>query len=952
MGDMQREQKRIQKEEKAKLKAQRKLDKEERKRKKSFKNRKVKRRIRLALKVVGIIILCLIIIGLILAGLVWTKIKPLFDEAKATAYEKIANIDSDTFMMLENTEIYDVNGEKLGEINISNYEYVDINDISKFIQDGYIAVEDKNFETHNGIDYKALLRAGLALIKNKGQITQGGSTITQQVLKNNVIGTDISKWERKLLEFFLAPELEKEFSKSQIMEFYCNSNYYNNGCYGVEAASKYYFGKTAKQVSLAEAALLVGLSNNPEAYNPVTKPDAAVEKRHFVLTQMLEEGKITQEQFNVADAEELTLVLEREERVKESYQVSFALHCAALKIMENDGFDFKYTFQTQQEYDDYKTLYDTTYSEAANKVRNGGYIIETSLDPDKQGMLQEVVDSTLSVYQEKAEDGRYQMQGSATVVDNSTGYVVAIVGGRGTEDEYNRGYQAYRQPGSAAKPIVAYTPAFETGLYYPSLIVKDEPIEDGPENANRSYRGNVSIREAIVRSINTIPYKILGEIGVSTGLRALDKMQFSGLSFEDTYNSSLAIGGFTYGTTTFEMAKAYQTLVDSGSYSDANCIKKITYQNGDIIYDGTIHYSQVYTADASYIMIDCLKDVISEAYGTGYGIEVPGQIIAGKTGTTDQKKDGWFCGMSKYYTVAVWCGYDMPKVIPDMAGSTYPGQIFEQAMIKLHEDLPEADFEKPNTIIEAYVNWRGERVTYNSGRTELFSAQAITELETKQREEEEKAKAEQAAKEAEAEAEKVTSIKLEIEQFAVRSVSTIDELNSFDSDYYNLRNKIYTIKDAGTESECLETLQGYYDRINELDVVEQLRAEKEEAERKAAEEEARRKQEEAEKAAQLKLERIEAAEAAIEAVKSHTIFSDKDINSLLDEAKEKIEACKSYGEYDRLKQELNELDEMYRIESNPNEPESSGNSEEADGDVDFDTPNIPDIPMEIETDAA
>lgn len=909
-------------EERKMLKAQKKLEKEELKHKKSFKHRKIKRRIRSIFKVIGIIMLCLAMLGAITAGIMWVKIKPLFDSAKATAYEKMANIDSNTFMMLENTEIYDTNGEKLGEINISNYDYVDINNISQYIQDGYIAVEDKNFETHDGIDYKALLRAGIALVKNKGQVTQGGSTITQQVLKNNVIGIDINKWERKLLEFFLAPEFEKEFSKSQIMEFYCNSNYYNNGCYGVEAASQYYFGKSAKQVSLAEAALLVGLSNNPEAYNPVTKPEAAIEKRHFVLTQMLNEGKITQEQFNLADSEELTLVLERDERVKESYQVSFALHCAALKLMENDGFDFKYTFYTQQEYDDYKKLYDTTYSEAANKIRNGGYTIETTLDPNKQKILQKALDETLSVYQEKAEDGRYQMQGSATIVDNSTGYVVAIVGGRGIEDEYNRGYQAFRQPGSAAKPIVAYTPAFATGLYYPSMQVKDEPIENGPENSNRRYMGNVSIRDAITRSINTIPYKILGEIGVSTGLKALDKMQFSGLSFADTYNSSLAIGGFTYGTTTFEMAKAYQTLVAGGLYSDTNCIKKITYQDGEVIYDGGISYKQVYTADASYIMIDCLKDVVNKSYGTGYGIEVPGQIIAGKTGTTDQKKDGWFCGMSPYYTVAVWCGYDMPRVIPDMAGSTYPGQIFEQVMVEIHKGLTEKDFDRPDTVIESYVDWRGERVDYNSGKKDLFSSLAISELEEQKRKEEEAARAEQAAKEAKEESEKISEIKLEIENFATKSVSNIDELNSFDSAYNTLKNKIYTIKDAGIESDCLELLNNYYDRINNLDIVQTIRAEKAEAERKAAEEEAKRKQEEAERAAKLKLERIEAAEKAIENIISYGI-SGEEMNKLLDTAYSKVGACEEYSEYKRLKEELDELDKLYRINiSNGIDPES------------------------------
>lgn len=860
------------------------------------------------MKVVGGLMVFGIVSMVVAGGVVYYKVKPLMDEAKEIAYEKLTDIDEETFINLSDTVIYDNNGDKLGEINISNFEYAEIGEISKFIQDGYIAVEDVNFAKHNGIDYKALLRAGIALIKNKGTVTQGGSTITQQVLKNNVIGTDIDKWDRKFIEVFLAPEFEKMFSKADIMEFYCNSNFYQNNCYGVETASLYYFGKHASDVTLAEAALLVGLSNNPSAYNPVKHPEAALEKRHFVLSRMLEEGKITEEQFKEADKEELVLVLERESRVKESYQVSFAIHCAALELMEEDGFKFKYVFNNSEEYTEYKSLYDEEYSEKANAIRGGGYKIYTSLDNTKQQKLQEVVDNVLSVYTEKADDGRYAMQGSATLVDNNTGYVVAIVGGRGVEDEYNRAYQAYRQPGSSIKPIIDYAPAFETGLYYPSMVLKDEYIDGGPSNSNGRYVGNISIRDAIAKSTNTIAWEVLDGIGISTGVNKLGKLRFSGLSYQDLYNNSMALGGFTYGTTTFEMAKAYSVLVNGGTYKDETCITRLEYQDGTV-YDCDDNDIQVYTPDSAFMVLDCLKGVME--YGTGASIDVGNQIIAGKTGTTNDKKDGWFCGASKYYSLAVWCGYDMPRAISGLYGSTYPGEIFSQVMRYVHDGLEPVDFVKPDTVFSGNVNWKGDLVDYNSGKMDYFSQTAIDKLEAEEqaiKEEEERKAAEEASR---AEALKLEEVRLDIETFGTISVSEVDAIEELDSEYSRIKKTINKLSDAGMRSECLEKLNKYYETINSLTVTKQLRDEIADMERKKAEEEAKRKAEEA----QRKLEALQSAESALNELEG-VIRDGMEYSDVLGKVNSLIEACKGYAEQSSLLERLESILSLVEDDTN------------------------------------
>ncbi|MCD8220882.1 MAG: transglycosylase domain-containing protein [Clostridiales bacterium] len=640
-----------------------------------------------------------LIVGCITALLIYAKVRPDLDYCREIAYDKLAQMDRQDFRMLSDTEIYDKDGTQIGLINAGHYEYVPISQISLNIQNAYIAQEDRRFKSHSGVDWIATARAGLALIKNRGEITQGGSTITQQVIKNTYL-TQEQSFTRKITEILLAPEVEKKYSKADIMEFYCNTNFYGNHRYGVQAASRYYFGKDASDLTSWEAAVLVGLSNSPSAYDPVRNPDASLEKRNDVLYSMLEVGFLTQAEYDYAISQPLNIVQEEGEGTNENYQTSYALHCAALELMKLDHFEFRYTFTDRKDYETYTEEYQNLYNEKNDELRAGGYQIYTSLDSGLQQVMQQQLDNALSSFTELQENGKYALQGAGVIVDNQTNYVVAIVGGRGTEDVYNRGYLSARQPGSTIKPLLDYTPAFDTGEYSPARIVDDHKWEDGPSNSGGSYYGNVTIREALNRSLNTVAWQVLQDIGVNYGLSYLGEMQFQKITYVDNDVPALSIGGFTNGLRVVDMAKGYSTLANMGIYNDRTCILEIRHeQQGELTKDLTPTAKQVYREDSAYMVTDILKGTLTVEYATGYGLALANDMpAAGKTGTTNSSKDTWFCGYTRYYTTAVWVGYDTPRAMPGIYGSTYAGKIWKRVMDQIHEGLEPWDWEQPSTV--------------------------------------------------------------------------------------------------------------------------------------------------------------------------------------------------------------------------------------------------------------
>ncbi len=636
---------------------------------------------------------CGLILCVLIGLLIYAKVRPELDHCREVAYDKLAQMQRQDFHMLSDTEIYDKNDQLIGLINAGHYEYVPISQISMNLQNAYIAQEDRRFKSHTGVDWIATFRAGLALIKNRGEITQGGSTITQQVVKNTYL-TQEQSFTRKIVEILLAPEIEKKYSKADIMEFYCNTNFYGNHCYGVEAASRYYFGKDASDLESYEAAVLVGISNSPTAYNPVRNPEASLKKRNDVLHSMLEVGYLSEDAYESAISQPLSIVQEEGEGSNENYMSSYAIHCAALALMKLDNFQFQYIFKDKSDYDTYMENYQATYTEKADDIRAGGYRIYTTLDQDLQTALQSQLDNVLSPYTELQDNGKYALQGAGVIVDNMTNSVVAVVGGRGTEDVYNRAYLSARQPGSTIKPLIDYAPAFDTGEYYPARLVNDHKWENGPSNSGGSYYGNVSVREALNRSLNTVAWQILTDIGVDYGLNYLGEMEFQKLTYIDNGVPSLSIGGFTNGVRVVDMAKAYSTLANGGVYNDQTCIRRIDHEhNGELTKNLKAHSQVVY----------------------GYGLALENDMpAAGKPGTTNSSKDTWFCGYTRYYTTAIWVGYDTPRAMPGIYGKTYAGKIWKQVMDQIHEGKEPLDWEQPATV---------EMTTDSkSGITDLFSA--------------------------------------------------------------------------------------------------------------------------------------------------------------------------------------------------------------------------------------
>ena len=753
-------------------------------------------------------VLCFIL-GCVVGGYVGLKIWPMVEDYKAIAYDKFDEIGPNTFTYLSDTVIYDKNENVISEINVGNYKYAEIEDVSKWVQMGYISVEDKRFKVHNGIDYKALTRASLSLVKNKGKITQGGSTITQQVLKNNLL-TQERTFKRKLIEFFLAPEFEKRYSKQDIMEFYVNTNFYGNNCYGIETASQYYFGKSAKDLTLAESALFVGMSNNASVYNPKKNLESTIEKQHFVLKQMLNDDVITEKEYNDALNEELDFVYNREKRSKESYLVSYAIHCAVLNLMEQDGFEFKYVFKDKNDYDTYREKYVDAYTALSEDIRAGGYSIYTSLDVDIQNKLQEILDNSTKKYTEVTEDGRYAFQSAAVLVNNETGYVEAIIGGRGTDDEFNRGFLAKRQPGSSIKPLVCYAPAYNSGLYYPSKIMTDrEDTTDKyyPKNYGGGYIGNISIKEAVGRSINTIAYQIMKDLGANVGLDYLAKMKFDTISYVDNNNTAIALGGFTYGVRVVDMAKGYSTLVNHGDYIDNNCIYKIEYQNQGEIFKEKSNKISVFEPDAAYMMVDSLKGVLEEYYGTGRRRALSNAIAMAKSGTTDDTKDAWFCGSTVYYSLAVWCGYDTPKST-GLTGSSLPGEIWNKMMTELHKDKEKIDFEKPESVVEYPIDYNGDISKYNTGRVGLFSQTLLDKAveEEKAREERKKIDADNILI---AEIEKQLN---DLRNYIIKDVDAVSYLYNRYSKINNSILKVYQDEKKTELSNELNNIQLYFEK--------------------------------------------------------------------------------------------------------------------------------------------
>ena len=766
------------------------------------------------------------------AGLIlYAAVKPELDKCREIAYDKLAQMDRSDFSMLSDTVIYDKDGKQIGLINAGHYQYMDINHISMNLQNGYIAQEDRRFKNHNGVDWIATFRAGLALIKHGGEVTQGGSTITQQVIKNTYL-TQERTFTRKIVEILLAPELEKKYSKADIMEFYCNTNFYGHRCYGVEAASLYYFGKHAEDLAPEEAAVLIGISNSPSAYDPVSHPNASKNKRDDVLKSMNEVGYLSNEDYEKAVSSPLKIVQKETEGTDENYQSSYAIHCAALELMKMDGFEFQYTFDNKEDYTLYSERYTTAYSEQSDRIRAGGFQIYTSLDSGLQAVLQTQIDASLSGFTELQENGKFALQGAGVIVDNKTNYVTAIVGGRGADDPFNRAYLSARQPGSTIKPLIDYGPAFDTGEYYPTRMVNDHKWEKGPSNSGRRYFGNVTVREALNRSLNTVAWQILEDIGIDFGLSYLGEMEFQKLSYVDNQVPSLSIGGFTNGVRVVDMAKGYSTLANGGVYNDRTCIVKILHEKeSELTKDMTPFAKQVYRSDSAFMLTDVLKGTFTSPYGTGRGLGLENDMpAAGKTGTTNSSKDTWFCGYTPYYTAAVWVGYDIPRNMPGIYGATYAGKIWKNVMDEIHQGLPPLDWEQPDTV--------ERRADETNGIEDYFSTTAQFRAQQSLHEKEQAALLEELTQEAEA--------------FCAREIRSVEDTYTVKDEYASITSRLPLLDDGEQRALLLEQTEQRYDYF--VSIISQMGDEIRRYEEQKAAEEKKAREEAAKEAEKQRLE--------------------------------------------------------------------------------------------------
>lgn len=672
--------------------------------------------IRVALVFLRNLVFAGVVIGAIAGLFILFKVYPTFDEWNKYAERVATSINKADFSINESSQIFGANGELLATVKEdADTTYLDYKDIPQYAIDAFVAVEDRSFWTNPGYDVKGITSALISSFKS-GDDARGASTITQQLVKNTYLTSERSI-ERKAKEILISRAITKQFSKREIMEFYINDICYANGIYGLAGASKAYFNKDVKDLSLSQIAYLCAIPNRPSYYDPYKNPDNALERRDKILEDMYECGFITRADMVKAKAEKITI--ERPEQAFNNYETTFAVDCAIKYLMKLDGFNFKYEFKDDDAYNDYHANYNEVYAEMRHKLYTGGYKIYTTLDSEVCANLQAVLDDHLSFDSSTNEEtGIYELQGAITCIDNTNGKVIGVVGGRSQEMDsqtysFNRAYQSYRQPGSTFKPIAVYTPAMMSEFNYtPDTIVHNIDVSTAKKkgvDVQKLSGSAYTLRNAVEYSRNGVAWQVFDKITPKYGMSFIIDMEFSNICKSDYYNSS-ALGGLTYGATTVEMASAYATLANHGDFREPTCISSIIDNNGKEIYK-EYESKEIYTDKAADDMVDILEGVITNgtAKKLNWGSSSKIQAFA-KTGTTNDSKDGWLCGATPYYTISVWVGYDQPKTLSNLYGATYPGQIWKDCMLSVTDGLEEKEFER-NEDDDSYKDSKNKKET-------------------------------------------------------------------------------------------------------------------------------------------------------------------------------------------------------------------------------------------------
>jgi len=639
------------------------------------------------------LLLTLLIAVDVVAFIILYQYVPLIREYYQFAANLMEDAGGSTFRSSETSYVYDADGNQLARLKGDEERiYVPFKEIPLAVRNSFIAIEDRRFFEHSGIDFWGLVRVAYRFVLTKGDEMHGASTVTQQLARTVFLSSDVSL-ERKVKEAFIAIMLEQKFSKEEILEFYLNNIYFGNGYYGVAAAANGYFNKSLGSLSIEEVAFLTAIPNNPSWYNPLRYKEHTLLRMEKVLRDMKECGYITNASYEAAKDAEITL--DTSNSVVHNYEVTYAIDCAIRILMERDGFTFRYSFNNTKDRKRYEKKYAQEYEAARERLYRKGYRIYTSIDSSQQSILQKSVDTALAKRTKKV-NGVYALQGSAVCIDNVTGKVTAIVGGRTQEDlegayTLNRAYQSFRQPGSAIKPVLVYAPSVDVLNYGAKTKVRDDYFEYGPKNSDGVYEDEITLQQSLAKSSNTAAWRIYENLTPQVGIPYLLNMKFTKIVAND-YFQAAALGGFTYGVTNVELTASYACLANDGIYREPTCLVSFLSVDGEELLPES-EALKVYSAKAAQSTLGMMKSVFGKkgsASSVKWNLPVE---IAGKTGTTNRSVDGWFVGMSPYYTVGIWCGRDMPKSVSGLSGSTFPLDAWNLAMYNLCKRKPAADFD-------------------------------------------------------------------------------------------------------------------------------------------------------------------------------------------------------------------------------------------------------------------
>lgn len=672
------------------------------------------------------------------------------------------------------TFLYDDAGNQIRKLAApdSNRLPVTLDQIPVDLQHAVVAIEDERFYEHNGIDVKGILRAGMKALTT-GDFSEGASTITQQLLKNNVFtnwtseSTQLERFTRKIQEQYLAVQVEKKTDKDTILENYLNTINLGAGSYGVQAAARQYFDKDVWDLNLSECATLAGITQNPTKFNPIINPDSNRKRRKEVLQHMLDQNYITQDQYDETLADDVySRIQAAQERNSSTENTVYTYFEDELTdqiindLMNIKGYTKKqatnllysgglkvYTTQDSK----IQNILDEEYADPSNYPDTVQYELDYALtvtDPDgnqvnySKEMLQlyfQNEDPDFDLLFDSPEDGQTyvdkykasilangskvlaervnfapQPQSSMSVIDQHTGYVKALIGGRGEKTAsltLNRATDTTRQPGSTFKIVSTYAPALNEKGMTLATTFEDEPYEypDGSpvNNATRSYNGTTTIRTAIQNSINVVAVKCLEKVTPELGLKYLDNFGFTTLAhgteadkdangnvWSDA-NLATALGGITRGVTNVELCASYAAIANGGNYIKPIYYTKILDHNGNVLIENTAAERSVIKESTAFLLTSAMEDVVKQ--GTGTACQLDNMPVAGKTGTTEAYNDLWFVGYTPYYTCAVWSGYDNNEKLPDYARNFHKA-LWKKVMTRIHEGLPSKEFEKPASV--------------------------------------------------------------------------------------------------------------------------------------------------------------------------------------------------------------------------------------------------------------